>query len=149
MNRSIAFAALLLACACSQKQANPEPSNETALMNEAARLEAVPSLTGQWQVTAVDGKPVDAGSAMTATFANGKLQVASGCLRRAWNYTQKRNMVSFSPDPGGSSNCGAPPNAEQENAYAALELATMAIFTREGAEAGLSGNGGNLTLQRR
>jgi hypothetical protein len=150
MNRSIFLAALLLACSCSQSQTGSETANEAADASEAAApAEVVPALVGEWRVAAIDGRPVDAASAMVATFREGKLQVASGCLRRAWSYTQQRNMVSFTPDPGGSSNCGAPPSGDQENVYAALELATMAIFVKDGSEASLSGNGGTLTLERR
>ena len=87
---------------------------------------------------------------MTASFAGGKASIASGCLRRAWTYTQKRNVVSFTADPGGSSNCkAAAPAREQETAYAAFSGATIAIFGKEGKEANLSGTGGNLTLERR
>ena len=150
MIRPMTLAATLLACACSQQQAGPDPANETANVAEAPAAAAeVPALTGDWQLTEIDGKPVDAASAMMATFREDKLQVTSGCLRRAWTYTQKRNMVAFSADPGGSSNCGGPPSGVQEAAYATLDLATMAIFGKEGSEASLSGNGGTLKLERR
>lgn len=86
---------------------------------------------------------------MTATFQGGRVSLSSGCLRRAWTYTQKKNVVSFATDPSGSANCGGPPSGDQETAYAALEKASIVIFGKEGKEAGLSGTGGNLTLARR
>ncbi len=101
-------------------------------------------------VASIDGKPVSAGAAMTASFAGGKASIASGCVRRGLTYTQKRNVVSFAADPGGSSNCeGRGTSAEHEAAYAALQGASIAIFGKEGREANLSGNGGNLALERR
>lgn len=150
MIRPMILAAALLACGCSQQQAGPDPVNESAkeTQDPAASAE-VPALTGEWQLTAIDGRPVDAASAMIATFRDGKVRVTSGCLARAWTYTQKRNMVAFSPDPGASSNCGGPPSAVQESAYATLDLVTMAIFEDGGSEASLSGNGGMLKLERR
>jgi hypothetical protein len=126
-------------------------ANEAAVASDMPVAEAaVPALDGQWSVAAIDGKPVSAGSAMTATFAAGRVNIASGCIRRGWTYTQKGNVVSFATDPGSSANCGGGvPSGEQEIAYAALERASIAIFDKDGKEANLSGTGGNLTLRRR
>lgn len=151
MNRNLALAALLLAAGCGQHDNHQAAANEVAVNHTTPGVaDSVPSLDGQWNVVSVDGKAVGAGSAMTAEFRGGNATVAAGCLRRAWTYTQKRNIVSFATNSAGSANCGGQaPNAEQENAYAALELATMAIFSKEGARADLSGTGGNLALERR
>ncbi len=86
---------------------------------------------------------------MTAVIGGGKAGISTGCLRRAWTYTQKRNVVAFAADPGGSSNCGRTPSGDEEIAYAALNEANIAIFGKEGKEASLSGTGGTLTLERR
>jgi hypothetical protein len=151
MSRILTIASLLLVAGCNQPQAEAPPANETSTSNvAAAAADSVPALDGQWRVTAIDGQPVSAGSTMTASFAGGKASIAAGCLRRAWTYTQKRNVVSFASDPGGSANCGGqPPDATQETAYAALQASSIAIFNKDGSEANLSGTGGNLTLQRR
>ena len=152
MNRTLTIAALLLAAGCSQQDQPAAPSNES---NEVSATETpaaqrvVPTLEGQWTVAAIDGAPIDAASAMTASFAGGKAVISSGCLRRGWTYTQKRNVVSFTNDPGSSANCGGGPSGQQESAYIALEQASIAIFNKDGGEAGLSGTGGNLTLKRR
>lgn len=147
MIRSLALAASLTLAACQQQEA-PPPSNEATVQPPAEKAE-VPSLAGDWSVTKLDGKDV-AGLGMSASFRSGQASLATGCIRRAWTYTQDRNIVSFTTNPGGSSNCGgSTPGADAETAYAALERANIAIFAREGKEASLSGTGGNLTLERR
>jgi hypothetical protein len=150
MTRTLTLAALLLAAACSKQDQRPTGTNEITNVVEAPPTEmAVPLLEGQWTVAALDGRPVGAASAMTASFASGKASISSGCLRRAWTYTQKRNVVFFAADPGGSANCeGRGTTAERETAYAALQEANIAIFDKDGSEATLSGTGGNLTLRR-
>ena len=150
MIRFPSLAALLLVAACSpERQAAPVTNQASSEAEAPAADSAVPALEGQWRVAAIDGKPVDAASAMTASFAGGKLSISAGCLRRAWAYTQKRNVVAFTANPGGSSNCGGQsPNAVQEAAYDVVTQANIAIFDKGGSEASLSGTGGNLTLQR-
>lgn len=149
MNRALTIAALTLAAACSRQDPAPAAANESAGAAEApAADKQVPLLQGQWQVAALDGRPVGSASAMTATFNAGKVIVSSGCLRRAWTYTQTKNVVAFTADPGGSSNCGGGTSSDQETAYAALTQANIAIFNKDGSEASLSGTGGNLTLRR-
>ena len=148
MFRTLTVAALLLVTACGQQESSPPATNEAVAAPETPK--AVPLLEGQWQVTAIDGKPVAGASAMTASFGGGKASIAAGCLRRAWTYTQKGNIVSFATDAGGSANCGgSTPDASQEAAYAILGKAAMAIFAKDGKQASLSGTGGNLTLERR
>lgn len=151
MRRTLPLFALLSVAACtSQESASSKESEKASVAGQPVAEETnVPALDGQWSVAAIDGKPVGAGSAMTATFAAGRATISSGCLRRGWTYTQKRNVVSFSTDPGGSANCGGGTSGEQETAYAALERASIAIFDKDGNEANLSGTGGNLTLRRR
>ena len=147
MKRALTLCALLLAAACSQKDS--DPVNESANATEAPAAEKqVPLLEGNWQVASLDGRPVPSGSAMTATFKAGRLVVSSGCLRRAWTYTQNKNVVAFTTDPGGSTNCGGGTSSEQETTYAALTEANIAIFNKDGTEASLSGTGGNVTLRR-
>ena len=149
MHRTLTIAALLFAAACSQQNQPAASSNESNEVAEAPAEKAVPKLEGQWAVAAIDGAPIGAASAMTASFAAGKAIISSGCLRRGWTYKQDRNVVSFANDPGSSANCGGGPSGEQESAYIALEKASIAIFNKDGAEASLSGAGGNLTLKRR
>jgi hypothetical protein len=141
-------AALLLLAACQQRD-EPHASNDTATQAaEASPPSEVPALEGDWRVTKIEGSDAT-GAGMTATFRDAQASLATGCLRRAWTYTQKRNVVRFKTNPSGSANCGRTPNANEESAYAALEGATIAIFAKEGNEASLSGGGGNLTLERR
>ena len=145
--RSVPILALLLA-ACNSETAVEPPANNV-VAEEAKPAAEVPQLAGEWRVTKVEGG--DAGGLrMTASFVGGQASLATGCIRRAWTYTQNRNIVSFKSNPAGSSNCGGgTPGAEAETAYAALEGANIAIFAKQGKEASLSGSGGNLTLERR
>ena len=149
MIRIAPIAALLIAAACSQQE-NPAPpqANETA--EPAKAPTAVPSLEGSWAVTRIGGVPDATALGMTAAISKGSATLSTGCLRRAWTYTQDRNIVAFTVSPGGSSNCGgSSPSAGAETAYAALTEANIAIFSKDGKEASLSGTGGALTLERR
>ena len=150
--RVLTSVALLLVAGCSQQQAEKAEAtaNEAAANRPADTAKPeVPALDGQWQLSKIDGRPLDRGSSTVASFGGGKLSITAGCSRRAWTFTQKRNIVAFTADPGGISNCQSPPNVDQEAAIHALDRATMAIFTNEGREANLSGDGGNVTLVRR
>jgi len=159
MNRALTIAALMLVAACSQQGTAPAAGNESAGTSEAASdktptssldaQDAVPSLAGEWHVISVDGKPAGA-SAVTASFQGGKASLSSGCFRRSWTYTQKRNVVAFTASPAGSANCGGDvPSQIMQDAEGALGDATMAIFGNNGSEANLSGYGGIIKLERR
>ena len=149
MSRILTISALLLAAGCTKpaEQTAETVNNVTADAAAEPKPADVPLLKGEWQLTELDGRPID-GSALIATFGDGTVRVAAGCLRRAWSFTQQRNIVSFAAQPG-SANCGSPPTADQDGAFHALDRATMAIFAKQGSEASLSGNGGNVTLVRR
>jgi len=148
LNRLIAIAALLLVAGCGQQEESPVPRNEISPA-KAQRAASVPSLEGDWRIKGVGGVADAASIGMTASFGNGSASISTGCLRRAWSYTQKRNVVAFTSSPSGSSNCGGSPSAGEETAYGALSEANIAIFSKDGAEASLSGTGGTLTLERR
>ena len=150
MNRTLAATALLLLAGCGEQKQVPSTMNDaSAATSAAATKKEVPSLAGQWVVATIDGRPVGEGSAMTASFEGAKAVIAAGCLRRAWSYSQKQNVIAFQSAPEGSANCGRSPSGEQESAYVALENSNMAIFGKDGRTASLSGTGGNLGLERR
>jgi len=149
MLRIAPIAALLVLVACGQQDSPPPPrANEAA---EADKTPAeVPSLEGSWAVTRIGGVADAASIGMTAAISKNSATLSTGCLRRAWTYTQNRNVVAFTASPSGSSNCGGEsPSASAETAYAALTEANIAIFSKDGKEASLSGTGGSLTLERR
>ena len=70
-------------------------------------------------------------------------------MRLVPHISNSRNIVSFASSAGASANCGNLPNLDQERAFHAIDRATMAIFDKQGREATLSGDGGNITLARR
>jgi hypothetical protein len=150
MYRAFPIAFLLLAVACGQREARAPATNEVANHESAAAPAEVPSLEGNWTVSRVGGVADAAALGMTAAISKDSVTLSTGCLKRAWTYTQNRNVVAFTSSPGGSSNCGGgSPSAGAETAYAALTEANIAIFSKDGKEASLSGTGGGLTLERR
>ena len=149
MIRIAPLAALLLLSACNGETRTEQPINDAAAKEEPTPAAEVALLAGEWNVTRVEGQDT-AGLGMTASFNGGQASLATGCLRRAWTYTQARNIVSFKTNPAGSTNCeGRTPSGTDETAYAAVDGANIVIFARDGREASLSGTGGNLALQRR
>ena len=148
MPRFLTISALLLVAGCGQQRDSaPAASNEVSKAPAADAAPVTPVLDGRWQVTKIDGSPIEAGTA--ATFGSGKVTVAAGCNRRGWTFSQKRNIVSFANDPTASALCENVPDVDQERAFMAIERATIAIFAKDGREATLSGDGGNITLARR
>ena len=156
MIRMLPIFALLLIAACDKPDSRAAPpANEAASMPPASAASAAPSATaetpsleGNWKVSKMGGRDV-AGLAMTATLGQGKATFSTGCFRRAWTYTQNRNVVAFTAAPAGSSNCAGQPSADEEAAHSAISEANMAIFAKDGKEVSLSGTGGMMTLQRR
>ena len=151
MYRACAIALLLLTAGCNAREEAAPAKNEAAA-GEVAAPAAVktPSLKGSWKVTSIGGVPDAAALGMTAAFTDETITLSTGCIRRAWTYTQKRNVVAFTASPGGSSNCGGgSPAAGAESAYAAVSDANMVVFSNEGKQASLSGTGGTLTMERR
>jgi len=149
VTRFLPIAALLLVAGCGRQDNEPAPQANEAVAAEPEAKAEVPSLEGEWRVKGIGGVPNAAAIGMTASFDKGRATLATGCLRRAWTYTQKRNVVAFTASPSGSSNCGSAPSAGEETAYAALSESNIAIFAKDGAEASLSGTGGTLSLERR
>ena len=148
MIRIVSIAALLILGGCG-KQESTAPAQQNEAATPAVPV-AVPSLEGSWAVTRIGGVPDAAALGMSAATGQGSVTLSIGCLRRAWTYSQNRNVVSFAAAPAGSANCGgSSPSAEAETAYAALTDANIAIFSKDGKEASLSGTGGTLTLERR
>lgn len=151
-NPTLAAVPLLLLAACGggaeqQEAANAanQASNKAAAA-PAAPATAVPSLEGQWRVTAIDGRPLEQIFPMTAAFQGGKLTISSDCVRLIWSYTQDRNMVGFTSPSAVECAKGRTTNEVQVEKL--VGRATMVLFAKEGAEAQLSGSGGNLTLER-
>jgi hypothetical protein len=142
MKHALLIVAVLLA-ACNQKEpaAPPTPNAVAEAPTPAVAKAPVPALDGAWKVAG--------GTGLTLTLGKGKASMAAGCLRRGFTFKQDRNQVVFGSDPSGSANCGSPPSAAQETAFAALADANTAIFGKDGKTVTLSGYGGILTLERR
>ena len=150
MKNLLPMFALLLIAACDKQDSGVAPSaNEAeAAPAEPSAAAEIPSLEGQWKVSMIGGRDV-AALGMTAVLSGGKATISTGCFRRAWTYTQKRNVVAFTAAPSGSSNCAGQPSSDEESAHSAISDANMAIFAKGGKEVSLSGSGGMLTLERR
>ena len=148
MKHALLIVAALSAAGCNQKQEPAAPAPNAVAEAPAPQVAKAPppSLEGTWKVASLDGK---AGSGLTLTFKDGSATMAAGCLRRGFTFKQDRNQVVFGSDPSASANCGSPPSAAQETAFAALADANTAIFDKDGKTVTLSGYGGTLTLERR
>ena len=150
MTRLLPIFALLLIAACDKQDSSAvPPANDAAAARALPTTAAeIPSLEGDWKVSMIGGRDV-AGLGMTAALGGGKATISTGCFRRAWTYTQSRNIVAFTAAPSGSSNCAGQPSGDEEAANSAISDANMVLFAKDGREASLSGTGGMLTLQRR
>jgi hypothetical protein len=155
MIRLLPIFALLLVAACDKQGSEVAPATDDVAGVTASSASAAPSATaetpsleGNWKVSKMGGRDV-AGLGMTATLGQGKATFSTGCFRRAWTYTQNRNVVAFTAAPAGSSNCAGQPSADEEAAHSAISEANMAIFAKDGKEVSLSGSGGMMALQRR
>jgi hypothetical protein len=149
MIRIIPIAALLVLADCG-RQESAAPSQANVVTEPDKTPAEIPSLEGSWAVSRVGGVQDAAALGMTAAITKDSVILSTGCFKRAWTYTQNRNVVAFTAAPGGSANCGGgSPSADAETAYVVLDDANMAIFSKGGKEAGLSGTGGTLTLERR
>jgi hypothetical protein len=138
-------AALLSLAACSQPaEQEAAPANEAA--NETVQA-VVPSIEGEWDVTALGGRPLQQVFPMRATFAEAQTTVRSECLTFVWDYTQERNIVAFKPVSSGG--CGRNHTTNENEIERAMKGANIALFAEGGRVVQLSGNGGTATLTRR
>lgn len=143
MNRTLPLIALLLVSACERQEQPAAPTAAEAPAPPPAPVvkAAVPSLEGKWRVTAP--------AALDLAISGGKATLSSGCTRRGFTFRQDRNAVVFTSAPSDSTNCGSPPSAADEAAFAALGDANLAVFDGDGRKATLTGLGGMLALERR
>lgn len=142
MTRLVPFAAFLLSIACSQQEQASAPANVADAPAPAPVVKAaVPSLEGQWRVTTP--------AAVDLTIGKGTATLSSGCVRRAFSFTQAGAKVGFASSPAGSANCGSTPSGDTESAAAALADTNLAIFGKDGRTVTLSGIGGMVVLERR
>lgn len=141
----------LLLAACNP--AAEEPSSNQA--NQANQVEqppaekeaaAVPSLEGQWRVTAINGAPLTQYYAMNANFGADRLTISSECVSLAWDFRQDRNIVNFALE--NVSTCRERTHNEDE-IEEVVTLANIAMFSDEGRQVELSGPGGSATMTRR
>ena len=146
MNRLMTIAAILCLSGCSPAAEQPAANTAEAPVAEAQPAE-VPALTGEWDVTALGGQPLQQVFPMTASFADGRMTVRSECKTFVWSYTQDRNIVGFKPVSAGG--CARNQTTNENEIERAMKGANIALFTGEGREVQLSGNGGTATLTRR
>ncbi|MCH8616819.1 META domain-containing protein [Sphingomonas sp. SM33] len=144
--KQLTMIATLLVAACSPS-ANEPAANQTEKPAAREKPADVPSLAGEWSVTALGGKPLQQVFPMTASITADKATVHSECVTFAWSYTQDGNIVAFSPMSTG--HCGRNQTTNENEIERALKGANIALFSKEGREVQLSGNGGTATLTRR
>lgn len=147
MNRLLATIAILSIAGCSpaaEEEAAAPADNVTEAA--AAPQEEVPSLEGQWTVTQIQNAPLQQAYTMRANVGPDRLTIESDCVRKAWDYTQNRNVVSFTKAEVPS--CGRVPTPDEEVIEKAIGNATIVIFSNEGQEAQFSGAGGSVTMTK-
>ena len=145
MKRMTMIAALCVA-GCSPA-ANEPAANQAEPSAAEERPAEVPSLTGEWSVTALGGQPLKQVFPMTASFSDDKMTVRSECVTFVWSYTQDRNIVAFKPLS--TKRCARNQTTNENEMERAMKGANIALFSRDGNEVQLSGNGGTATLTRR
>ena len=138
---------LILCVAGCSPAANQPARNEVGTNAAQERPAEVPSLAGEWSVSASSGKPLTQVFPMTASVSGNQITVHSECVSLAWSYTQDRNIVAFKP--GAVRHCGRNQTQNENEVQRAIGGATIALFSNEGREVQLSGSGGTVTLTRR
>ena len=145
MKRLTMMAALCVAgCSPAAEQPAANQAEQPAAVKKPAE---VPLLEGEWSVTALSGLPLKQVFPMTASFSEDKMTVRSECKTFVWSYTQSRNIVAFKPASAG--NCGRNQTTNENEMERAMKGASIALFSSDGREVQLSGNGGTATLTRR
>ena len=139
--------AALSAASCSPPESQPVANEANSAAASVEKPAEVPSLAGEWSVTALGGQPLQQVFSMTASFTDDRMTVRSECMTFLWSYTQDRNIVRFEPVSAGR--CGRNQTNDENEVERAIKGANIALFTREGQEVRLSGNGGTATLTRR
>lgn len=136
---------LLLVAACSPAPQEPV-ADQTEPVAAEKKVEPVPALVGEWTVSRVNDRALSQPHPMAASFADDRLSIRSECVAMVWEYSQDRNIVSFtSPSEQG---CPGARSGDETEAKRAVTLANVAMFSNDGQEVQLSGAGGSLTITR-
>ena len=140
--------AVLSVAACSKPAEQQVAADNTATpaTNEAAQ-EAVPSLEGSWSIDQLNGKKPDQIWPMSAEVTKDKFTIVSECRRMSWSMKQDRNLVQFTPIPGGE--CGRVRSPAEIVADKTIKLGSIAMFSDGGRTAQISGAGGTLSMTRK
>jgi hypothetical protein len=148
MKHVLLATALLSVAACSKPAEQQSPANnaESPATNEAAQ-EVVPSLEGIWSIDQLNGKNPDQIWPMSAEVTKDKFTIVSECRRMSWSMKQDRNLVQFTPIPGGE--CGRVRSPAEIVADKTIKLGSIAVFSDGGRTAQISGAGGTLSMTRK
>ena len=139
--------ALSIAACSKPAEQQPEAQNpDTAATNESAQA-SVPALEGSWAIDQLNGKQPDQIWPMTAEVTKDKFTIVSDCRRMSWSMKQDRNLVQFTPVPGGE--CARVRSPAEIVADKTIKLANIAVFSNEGRTAQISGAGGTLSMTRK
>lgn len=144
MNRLMILTLCLAGCSPSAEQPVANEAQAPAAEQKPAE---VPSLAGEWNVTASGGKPLTQVFPMTANVSANEVVINSECMRFTWTYTQDRNVVTFKP--GAVRRCARNQTQNENEVQRAVDRANIALFSGEGREVQLSGSGGTVALERK
>ena len=144
--KPLTMIAVLCLAGCSPAEEQPA-ANQVEKPAAAKKPAEVPSLAGEWNVTALGGQPLKQVFPMTVSVDADKMTVHSECLTFVWSYTQNRNIVAFLPVSAGR--CGRNQTTNENEIERAIKGANIALFSPDGREVQLSGNGGTATMTRR
>jgi hypothetical protein len=139
--------ALSIAACSKPTEQHPAANDAAAAENNESAEASVPSLEGTWSIDQLNGKNPDQIWPMSAEVTTDKFTIISDCRRMSWSLKQDRNLVQFTPVPGGE--CARVRSPAEIVADKTIKLANIVVFSNEGRSAQVSGAGGTLSMTRR
>ncbi len=127
-----AVLALLAVAGCGQpapeQTAQDPPAAQTSNPAPSTAVQpAPPSLSGEWRIAGVGGKPIDLPHAISASIGANRIKVSSQCVTMEWSYRFKDQRLVTEPIPITVCDRGRYP--EELAIEAALDAATNVVRT--------------------
>ena len=132
MKRWAAVGALFAVAGCVQSAPEQTAQEPQAVQTSSSdRSTAVqpdpPSLSGEWRIAGVGGKPIDLGHAISASISADRIKVSSQCVGMEWGYRFEDQRLVTEPIPLTVCDRGRYP--EELAIEAALDAATSVVRT--------------------